>query len=179
MICTSNRSVLSCLEEYYHAICRKFANEKSESFQADIYPDTISGDPSLTADEWFSGQDAPPRLISMESIYHKELGAAPGHRPFDPLAMVEQETKVEPKANSSPQKVLETIVSPEGPVHVKTEPRFPLNVGTKAPAKEQQGAEALERNPDPSPPKVVFRSYQANLVPEPSFAATGFAVRGR
>jgi coronin-7 len=27
-------------------------------FHSDLYPDTASGEPALTADQWFSGQDA-------------------------------------------------------------------------------------------------------------------------
>ncbi|KAI8803586.1 hypothetical protein BJ742DRAFT_761245 [Cladochytrium replicatum] len=39
---------------------------KSDLFQPDIFPDTIGPDPSLTADEFFSGKTAPPKLISLE-----------------------------------------------------------------------------------------------------------------
>lgn len=42
---------------------------KSELYQDDLYPDTFSGEPSLTADEWFTEkQDAPPQLVSI--IFH-------------------------------------------------------------------------------------------------------------
>lgn len=38
---------------------------KSELYQDDIYPDTFSGEPSLTADEWFSEKkNLPPQLVS-------------------------------------------------------------------------------------------------------------------
>jgi hypothetical protein len=36
---------------------------KSEIFQADLYPDTQSGAPSLTAEEWWSGKNATPELM--------------------------------------------------------------------------------------------------------------------
>jgi len=38
---------------------------KSESFQEDLYPETYSGEPSHTAEEWFSGSDLPPRYVSL------------------------------------------------------------------------------------------------------------------
>jgi len=39
---------------------------KSEMFQDDIYPPTASSCPSLTADEWISGQNREPILISLK-----------------------------------------------------------------------------------------------------------------
>ena len=37
---------------------------QSELFQDDLYPDTAGSIPSLTADEWIQGQDAPPLMVS-------------------------------------------------------------------------------------------------------------------
>ncbi|XP_014672225.1 PREDICTED: coronin-1C-like [Priapulus caudatus] len=42
---------------------------KSELFQDDLYPDTAGDIPSLTADEWFSGKNADPILISLKGGY--------------------------------------------------------------------------------------------------------------
>ncbi|EPZ31343.1 DUF1900-domain-containing protein [Rozella allomycis CSF55] len=39
---------------------------KSDSFQADLFPDTIGDKAPLTADEFFDGKDAKPILISLE-----------------------------------------------------------------------------------------------------------------
>jgi len=38
---------------------------KSDMFQDDLFPDTFGGEPSLTADEWASGQNAEPKLVSL------------------------------------------------------------------------------------------------------------------
>lgn len=38
---------------------------KSESFQEDLYPDTYSGEPSHTADEWLAGSELPPLYMSL------------------------------------------------------------------------------------------------------------------
>lgn len=46
-------------------------------FQDDLYPDTPGPEPALEADEWLSGQDADPVLISLRDGYvppkHREL----------------------------------------------------------------------------------------------------------
>uniref|UniRef100_A0A669EAS7 Coronin n=1 Tax=Oreochromis niloticus TaxID=8128 RepID=A0A669EAS7_ORENI len=39
---------------------------KSDLFQEDLYPDTVGPEPSVEADEWFEGKDAPPNLISLK-----------------------------------------------------------------------------------------------------------------
>ncbi|XP_028615099.1 coronin-6 isoform X7 [Grammomys surdaster] len=50
---------------------------KSDLFQDDLYPDTPGPEPALEADEWLSGQDADPVLISLKEGYvppkHREL----------------------------------------------------------------------------------------------------------
>lgn len=38
---------------------------QSELFQEDIYPDTPGDVPALTAEEWASGEDAEPVLVSL------------------------------------------------------------------------------------------------------------------
>ncbi|KAG0267354.1 Coronin-like protein crn1 [Mortierella polycephala] len=39
---------------------------KSDSFQADLFPDCIGDEAALTADAWFEGESANPKLISLE-----------------------------------------------------------------------------------------------------------------
>ncbi|KAM3957861.1 LOW QUALITY PROTEIN: protein coronin [Aphomia sociella] len=39
---------------------------KSELFQEDLYPDTLSDEASLTADEWMTGEDAEPCTMSLK-----------------------------------------------------------------------------------------------------------------
>ncbi|XP_060060060.1 coronin-6 isoform X2 [Erinaceus europaeus] len=50
---------------------------KSDLFQDDLYPDTPGPEPALEAEEWLSGQDAEPVLISLKDGYvppkHREL----------------------------------------------------------------------------------------------------------
>ncbi|KAL0868078.1 hypothetical protein ABMA27_008717 [Loxostege sticticalis] len=42
---------------------------KSELFQEDLYPDTLSDEASLTADEWLAGEDAEPATMSLKGGY--------------------------------------------------------------------------------------------------------------
>lgn len=57
---------------------------KSDLFQEDIYPDTASSIPALTADEWASGIDREPVLISLKngSLSSATSGAPVGSAPF-------------------------------------------------------------------------------------------------
>ena len=47
---------------------------KSEIFQADLYPDTPSGAAALTADEWWSGKNAEPVLMTVTEDMGKGEG---------------------------------------------------------------------------------------------------------
>ncbi|KAF9365841.1 Coronin-like protein crn1 [Mortierella sp. NVP85] len=42
---------------------------KADSFQSDIFPDCASDEPALTADAWFNGETANPKLMSLEKGY--------------------------------------------------------------------------------------------------------------
>lgn len=42
---------------------------QSDLFQDDLYPDTPGPEPALEADEWLSGKDAEPILISLRDGY--------------------------------------------------------------------------------------------------------------
>lgn len=49
---------------------------KSDMFQDDIYPPTFAGNAAQTAEEWISGQNKDPLLMSFSADGLKELGAA-------------------------------------------------------------------------------------------------------
>lgn len=42
---------------------------QSDLFQGDLYPDTAGLEPSLLAEDWIAGQDAPPLLVSLSGGY--------------------------------------------------------------------------------------------------------------
>lgn len=59
-----------------------FVPRKAEGFQEDIFPDSFSGEPSHTADEWLAGSDQPPRLKSLNpSVASTPTAAAAAHTP--------------------------------------------------------------------------------------------------
>lgn len=39
---------------------------RSELFQEDLYPDTLSDESAVTAEDWFAGTDAEPILVSLK-----------------------------------------------------------------------------------------------------------------
>ena len=49
---------------------------KSELFQEDLYPDTLSDEASLTADEWLAGEDAEPCTMSLK-VHFVNMDATP------------------------------------------------------------------------------------------------------
>eukprot|EP00607_Mallomonas_marina_P009555 CAMPEP_0182418156 /NCGR_PEP_ID=MMETSP1167-20130531/2620_1 /TAXON_ID=2988 /ORGANISM="Mallomonas Sp, Strain CCMP3275" /LENGTH=427 /DNA_ID=CAMNT_0024592195 /DNA_START=286 /DNA_END=1569 /DNA_ORIENTATION=+ len=77
-----------------------FVPRKSEAFQEDIFPDTFSGEPSHTAQEWLAGSDLPPRLMSLNPASGKAAKGPP--KPVTPIrtvAIVDAELKVARKEN--------------------------------------------------------------------------------
>ena len=48
--------------------------KSADTFQKDIYPDCIAGLPSLQADEWLNGANAPPKRISMNPAQRSSIG---------------------------------------------------------------------------------------------------------
>jgi len=50
---------------------------KSDIFQDDLYPPTFSGEPTLTADEWFSGKNGEPKTVQLGPGYVPVKNAAP------------------------------------------------------------------------------------------------------
>jgi coronin-1B/1C/6 len=50
---------------------------KSDLFQDDLYPETPGQEPALTGDQWFSGQDAAPKKISLETGFKPKARSQP------------------------------------------------------------------------------------------------------
>ncbi|CEI91860.1 Putative Coronin [Rhizopus microsporus] len=69
---------------------------KSDAFQSDIFPPCLSDEPALTADEWFEGKNADPKLVDLEAGF-----TAKAKKEFVPTAAPVEEVKNEP---SSPVK---------------------------------------------------------------------------
>eukprot|EP00698_Gefionella_okellyi_P009625 TRINITY_DN2469_c0_g1_i1.p1 TRINITY_DN2469_c0_g1~~TRINITY_DN2469_c0_g1_i1.p1 ORF type:complete len:506 (-),score=122.46 TRINITY_DN2469_c0_g1_i1:101-1618(-) len=69
---------------------------KAEGFQADIFPDTASGEAALSADEWFDGKNSLPNTVSLDFSGGQPRKAAP--QPVQTFA------PVQPKPQSAPVK---------------------------------------------------------------------------
>eukprot|EP00003_Mantamonas_plastica_P012162 TRINITY_DN2212_c0_g1_i2.p1 TRINITY_DN2212_c0_g1~~TRINITY_DN2212_c0_g1_i2.p1 ORF type:complete len:989 (+),score=333.46 TRINITY_DN2212_c0_g1_i2:624-3590(+) len=50
---------------------------RTEFFQDDIYPDTRSGEPTLTGGEWLENMDVPPQYVSLQPEGMEKLSSAP------------------------------------------------------------------------------------------------------
>ena len=66
-------------------------------FQEDIFPDCASYEPALSADEWISGKNADPKLMSLKD------GFKPTGKPIF-VAPVIKETKADPTENPTTDK---------------------------------------------------------------------------
>jgi hypothetical protein len=116
--------------------------EQSEAFQDDIYPDTLSGDPSLTSDEWFAGGDAPLQLLKMESVFHQGVGGQPSRkRDFTPMDSSSKAAS-QPAATKKvvPQHEAPTQKPPEKVAPAKSS-TFPSDKSQPTPGKEQPAKE--------------------------------------
>jgi len=71
---------------------------KSEVFQDDIFPDTFSGEPSLTAAEWLEGKNADPKTMSLAPGFSQKKVA----QEFNP-------TKVEPVKELSEKELKDEV----------------------------------------------------------------------
>lgn len=80
---------------------------KSEAFQDDIYPDTFSGEPSCTADEWLSGITQPPRLMSLNpaAAHVTKKQAPPAPKPDIPVVPSKTVASLEAELESANAKL--------------------------------------------------------------------------
>jgi coronin-1B/1C/6 len=56
-----------------------FVPRKAEGFQEDIFPDSFSGEPSHTADEWLAGSDQAPKVSSLNPSIASTPTASSSH----------------------------------------------------------------------------------------------------
>jgi coronin-1B/1C/6 len=81
---------------------------RAETFQDDIYPPAYAGEPSLTAEEWVSGKNSPPKVINLEAVFN-------GQKPTSTIAVPKPTpAPVAVSAPSTPKKTVEKkVVTPE------------------------------------------------------------------
>eukprot|EP00058_Branchiostoma_floridae_P026551 XP_002612042.1 hypothetical protein BRAFLDRAFT_127249 [Branchiostoma floridae] len=115
---------------------------KSELFQEDLYPDTASQVPALSADEWIEGKNADPNLMSIRDEFASVLPAKPK------LAGLKK-----PNALNRPK------LAPSKPTSTNSvrdsAPPKPAPEPTPPPPKVERSPPARER--ERSPPREVHR----------------------
>lgn len=114
------------------------APRKSDTFQADIYPDARAAEPALEAADFFAGKTANPKVISLEAIYD---GA-------EAKAFVAKEPPVPKKSVDSLRDAAKAESKPDAKSEVKT--------ATKTESK----AEPKQATPPPAQPSTdkIFAS---------------------
>ncbi|KAJ2237967.1 Coronin-like protein crn1 [Coemansia sp. RSA 1722] len=133
---------------------------KSEAFQQDIYPPAFAGVPAMTAQEFFAGKNAEPRLVDMEQLFRDGplvVGAAAGSAPATVAAPVPA-----PAAVSAPAPV--KAPSPE-PVSVPAKTPSPAPPPAKTPSPEPAAA-ARSATPPPSTPRSTVSDIELTTLRE-------------
>jgi len=85
---------------------------KSDQFQDDIYPDTFSGEASLTSDDWFGGKNADYKTRSMAPGFV----AKPKVQDFKPQVHEEEGPKTEKELREEFEKLKKRVTYLEGEV---------------------------------------------------------------
>lgn len=85
---------------------------KSDQFQDDIYPDTFSGEPTITADAWFGGANGEQKTVKLGA------GFVPKAKPqeFKPEVQEEEGPKTEKELREEYEKLKKRVAFLEGEV---------------------------------------------------------------
>uniref|UniRef100_A0A060TAF2 Coronin n=1 Tax=Blastobotrys adeninivorans TaxID=409370 RepID=A0A060TAF2_BLAAD len=91
---------------------------KSDTFQEDVYPAARAGEPALTAQEWWSGKDSSPKVISLAAVFNNQQTEAFVEQPKvnGNKTKDTKETKTETKSETKP-------TEPEQKTEPKSEPK--------------------------------------------------------
>ncbi|XP_013389643.1 coronin-1C isoform X2 [Lingula anatina] len=137
---------------------------KSELFQDDLYPDTASDVPAITAEQFFSGMDADPVLVTMKSGYKAPNNLIPASKPniLNKLPM-----KKAAVSGAVPQAKQENVS--HAPV-----------VAAVTPAREEKPAASLQAHtparPTPAPAPAATPVPTSAPAPQESALPPGFDV---
>lgn len=72
-------------------------------FQEDLFPPSQSAEASLTADEWLGGKNAPPILVSLESLFKGKGQAATTAKKSTGLSSLKGKLAAKKKAGGAGQ----------------------------------------------------------------------------
>ncbi|KAJ2480405.1 Coronin-like protein crn1 [Coemansia sp. RSA 2131] len=162
---------------------------KSESFQSDIYPPAHAGCPALSAEEYFAGKCAQPKMVDMEVIYRDgPLVVGSGAPPVQSSAFVTVSAPVSVSApvaqRSAPAPVSVSAPAPQQPTPVTRSPvperQSPVSQN-QTPASQSQTPQRQSPAPEPSE-LISLREETARLqlaLTQAQKAATDASTRER
>ncbi|XP_038119085.1 coronin-6 isoform X1 [Culex quinquefasciatus] len=110
---------------------------KSELFQEDLYPDTLSDEASISAEDWISGSDADPQLVSLKDRVFVEKGGYVSQAQSTTLTVTKKSNVLDkmpprgPKSGGPP-----TSSSPPAGATTTTSNGSPAANGTSSPASQ-------------------------------------------
>jgi len=118
---------------------------KSELYQADLYPDTASDEPAVSAEEWVNGKNAKPKTMSMKEFFVETVRETKG-------------TKAKVGLLAKKSTVKAAVGGAEAaPAEEKKKPKVARVAVAAAPAKKEEPAPVKEERPPPKreePPKM-------------------------
>ncbi|WAR29781.1 COR2A-like protein, partial [Mya arenaria] len=132
---------------------------KSNIFQEDIYPPTVSAIPSLNADEWISGQNRDPILISMQD---ETINHTPTITTY----------KVVPSSTASSQQRGSHGETTNSRPEMQKMPASLKNIKRLSTSFENKGSSESTEVTSPTR-RTVNRSWSANQEPPPDVIANG------
>lgn len=134
---------------------------RAETFQSDIYPETYSGESSLTAEAWYGGANAEPKMFDMETLYTPE--SIPSSAPKTPISVVAT-TPAPAKTTIAPPKptTIEPIASK--PASPKETPS-PAEKRVPSPIHVETTAKVADKNPEIPNPGISPTKSSITLIP--------------
>ncbi|KAH0603449.1 uncharacterized protein H6S33_007771 [Morchella sextelata] len=121
---------------------------RAETFQSDIYPETYSGESALTAEAWYGGADAEPKMFDMETLYTPE--SLPSSAPKTPISVVATTPAPAKTAVAPPKPTVVESANPK-PASPKETPT-PTEKRVPSPILVETTAKVADKNPEiPNP----------------------------
>lgn len=130
---------------------------KAEAFQVDIYPDTPGPYPALTADEWISGIDRDPILVSMKDrVEGTNMPKITTYRTLDST----NSTPILPH-RLTPQRAVQPPIAEVAPTPKQTNidqsPPSPISIEKLAMSMQQQQQQQQQPQPQVQPQQQLVQ----------------------
>lgn len=113
---------------------------KSELFQEDLYPDTLSDEASVSAEDWISGADADPQLVSLKGGYVSQAQSTQ-------LTVTKKSNVLDKMPPRGPKSGPPTSASPPAGATTTTSNGSPASNGTSSPATQANATSQQQAAP--------------------------------